>query len=442
MSTPSSTIPCDLAITNGQVLTLGEACKVYEPGLVLIHNHRIVYVGFDGKRAPDYQAKEKLDAGGSIVMPTFLNGHNHAGMSLYRGLGNDLDLDEWLNRVVWPLETKHCTAPNVYLGTMLSAIEMIRSGVSFFADMYFFQDEVATVCEELGMRVILGEGVLDFPTPNSKTPEECLKYTERLTQKYHQHPLIGISVPAHAPYSCTPEVLREVAELASRLNIPATIHLAETQKEFSTYQQQYGKTPTQYIADLGFLEGRAVAYHCNWLTDEDRTILQRSGTGVITITHSNMKLASGICPVSDLLSRGIPVGIGTDGPMSNNNLSMLLDLRTTALLHKIHEKNPKVLPTEEVLRMATLNVAKAYGLEQDLGSLEVGKLADLMIVDTDQAHWQPLHDPHAGIVYTMHPGDVKTVIIHGKVVMKNRRLPQIDESQFIARMKELRNKLG
>ena len=259
MSTPSSTIPCDLAITNGQVLTLGEACKVYEPGLVLIHNHRIVYVGFDGKRAPDYQAKEKLDAGGSIVMPTFLNGHNHAGMSLYRGLGNDLDLDEWLNRVVWPLETKHCTAPNVYLGTMLSAIEMIRSGVSFFADMYFFQDEVATVCEELGMRVILGEGVLDFPTPNSKTPEECLKYTERLTQKYHQHPLIGISVPAHAPYSCTPEVLREVAELASRLNIPATIHLAETQKEFSTYQQQYGKTPTQYIADLGFLEGRAVA---------------------------------------------------------------------------------------------------------------------------------------------------------------------------------------
>jgi len=433
---------CDLAITNAYILTLDDDFTEFAPGLILIRNGKLVYVGPDQPYAPRYKTTETINARNKLVMPAFFNAHNHAGMSIYRGLGNDLVLDDWLNRFVWPMEAKFATPENVHLGTLLSAMEMIRSGTNIFADMYFFEEEVARAAEEIGMRVILGEGILNFPTPHFDNAEKYFTYLEQMITQYRDHSLVGISISAHAPYTCSDELLKRVSELAAYHQVPATIHLAETQWEYDSYMERYGKTSTQYLADLGFFDHHVVAYHCNYLSETDRQILKQSGSGVATITHSNMKLASGVCPVKDLMNWGIPVAIGTDGPASNNNQSVLMDMRSSVLLQKTIEKDPTVLDTHTAIRMATSNGAKAYRMENQLGSLEIGKQADLIMIDTDQPHWQPMHDVYASIVYAMLPSDVETVIVNGRVIMKDRELLQVDEKKILHQVKTLMKKMN
>jgi 5-methylthioadenosine/S-adenosylhomocysteine deaminase len=426
----------DIALTNGYLLTLDNDWSEYKYGTVLIRGSKIEYAGplLDSK---SYIAKRIIDAGGNIIMPAFFNGHTHSAMSVFRGTGNDLPLENWLNDHIWPAEARYATEENVYLGSMISAIEMIRSGTGIFADMYFFQEETIRACMELGIRIIAGEGILDFPTPNKKYPQEGLKYTEYLVSKFSKHPLVDISIPAHSPYSCSLEVLKEVRQLASALDITATIHLAETIREVEEMESKHGKTSTRFLDDIGFFDGRTVAYHCNHLSHEDMVILKERDVGIVTNPRSNMKLGSGIAPIPELISLGLTIGVGTDGAASNNNQNVMLDMQLLARLHKMDKLDPTVINSRQAIRMAVSNNSAIYGTDKKTGSLEAGKRADLIIIDTDQAHWQPLYDPYSNICYSMQPGDVITSMIDGKVIMDNRRIVTVDEEEFKTRISRL-----
>jgi len=427
----------DLEISGGHILTLDQGMTEINPGSVCISGNRIVYVGKTEDKPADTVALKKIDASGKIVMPTFFNCHSHAAMSIFRGLANDLSLDEWLNHFIWPAEKKNVNPDTVYLGTMISAMEMIKSGTSIFADMYFFEEEVARACDEIGMRVILGEGILDFPTPNKDTPGRVMDHTRILYNQFKDHPLITVSVAAHSPYICSPESIRKAAELSRELDISANIHLAETADEITTIRERYSKSPVQYLFDLGFLSERTVAHHGIYLDDEDISLLLQSGTSISTIPDSNMKLGSGLCRVAELIRRGINVAIGTDGAASNNNQSMLRELQQLGRIQKVYNQDPTIMSANQLLLMATLNGAKAYRMDKELGSLETGKAADIMIINPDQPHWYPRYDPVNSIAYAMQSEDVESVVINGEIVMQNRELTRVDEEKLLYRMKKL-----
>lgn len=429
----------DLAITGGRVLTIDQDMTEYYPGSVYISGNRIHWTGRDAEQPVDCQIRERIDASGKIVLPVFFNGHNHSTMSIFRGLGNDLSLERWLNDFIWPAEREMINPETVYLGTMLSVIEMIRSGTGIFSDMYFFEDEVARASEEAGMRVIAGEAVFDFPSPNCASPLESMKFIRRLHERFKTHPLVDVSIAVHSPYTCSPDSIRLAAELSVELDITANIHLAETIGEIETMAGRYGKTPVQYLYDLDFLSERTIAHHSIHLSPGDRQLLKETGTAVITVPNSNMKLGSGSCDVRGLISMGITVGLGTDGPASNNNQSMVREIQQLARLARVTNHDPTILSAVDLIRIATINGARAYRMDKDLGSLECGKKADLQIINPDQPHWYPMYDPYASIAYAMHSEDVESVIIDGKTVMSNRVMVNIDEQRIF---REMRKKAG
>jgi 5-methylthioadenosine/S-adenosylhomocysteine deaminase len=313
---------------------------------------------------------------------------------------------------------------------------MVRSGTGIFSDMYFFEDQVARVCEEVGIRGILGEAILDFPTPSRLNPQESIEFTRQLHTRFRGHPLVNISIAVHSPYACSPEVIRSAGELSQELDIPVNIHLAETLAEIETMQQRYGKTPVEYLNDLGFLTRGTVAHHSVHLTREDKDILRSQGCSVVTLPNSNMKLGSGACPVSELIRSGITVALGTDGPASNNNQSLVREIQQLARLERVINFDPTCLPARELVRIATINGARAYHLDKDLGSLEPGKMADFQIINPDQPHWYPLYDPYNTIAYAMHSEDVESVIINGKIIMHERVMVTVDERRLLREMKK------
>ncbi|MCX6224130.1 MAG: amidohydrolase [Bacteroidia bacterium] len=426
----------DLAITGAHILTIDKDMTEYKPGSVYISGNRIHWIGHDSDQPENCKIQDKIDASGKIVLPVFFNGHNHAPMSIFRGLGNDLSLDRWLNEFIWPAERALINPGTVYRGTMLSVIEMIKSGTGIFSDMYFFEDEVARACEEVGMRVIAGEAVFDFPTPNCATPQESMAFIRKLHEQFRTHPLVDVAIAVHSPYTCSPDIIRQAGELSEELGITANIHLAETILEVETMSRRYGKTPVQYLYDLGFLSLRTIAHHSIHLTHGDRQMLKETGTAVVTLPNSNMKLGSGWCNVAGLIGMGITVALGTDGPASNNNQSMVRELQQLARLESINNLDPTVLSARELIRIATINGAKAYRMDMDLGSLEGGKKADLQIINPDQPHWYPLYDPYNSIAYAMHSEDVESVVIDGKMVMRNRLLVNVDEQRILREMKK------
>jgi 5-methylthioadenosine/S-adenosylhomocysteine deaminase len=425
----------DLAITGGHILTIDERMTEYRTGSVLISGGEIVWIGDEKDQPAGCMIRERIDASGRIVMPAFFNGHNHAAMSIFRGLGNDLSLDRWLNDFIWPAERERVNPASVYLGTRLSAIEMIRSGTGIFSDMYFFEEEVARVCDETGIRGILGEAILDFPSPSRFSPQESFAHTRLLHSQFGNHPLLTVSLAVHAPYTCSPPVIREAGELSRELDLPANIHLAETTTEIGSMAERYGQSPVEYLLEHGFLSERTVAHHSVHLTEDDRKILQSAGTSVVTLPNSNMKLGSGACEVATLLACGINVAIGTDGPASNNNQSIVRDIQQLARLERVTHLDPTRLPARELVRIATINGAKAYGMDALIGSLENGKKADIQIINPDQPHWYPRYDPYTGIAYAMHSEDVESVIVNGRILMKDRELLTIDEHRVIREMK-------
>ncbi|MGD8962995.1 MAG: amidohydrolase, partial [Desulfobacterales bacterium] len=358
---------------------------------------------------------------GGIIMPGLINTHTHAAMTCFRGLADDLQLMSWLNDHIFPAEAK-LDEQKVYSGTLLACAEMIMSGTTCFCDMYLFEDAVARAADDAGMRAVVGEVLYDFDSPNYGPIAQGFEYTRKLIDKWQKHPRVNIAVEPHSTYLCAPELLQEAFDLAQDFKLPLVIHLAESKSEVAQIKERFDRTPVEHLAELGLLAPNVVACHCVESTENDIALLKRYDVKVAHNAESNMKLASGVAPIPRLLDEGICVGLGTDGCASNNNLDLFLEMDTVAKLHKAKTLDPTVMDAQTVLKMATLKGAQVLGLESIIGSLETGKKADLIIVDTARPHLTPMYNPVSHMVYAARGSDVTTVIIDGTIVLEDGQL--------------------
>lgn len=432
----------DIIIHHGLIVTLDEAGTVIDNGYVIINQKQIVEIGEEDKWKGKYYSDKVIDAQGSIVMPGLVNTHTHLAMTMFRGMADDLPLQDWLQNHIWPAEGKYVRAETVYAASMLAMVELIRSGTTTFNDMYFFEEEVALAASQIGMRAVVGEGILDFPTPNSRTPEEALDYAIQLHEKWADNPLINVSVAPHSPYTCSEEVLKKCRRVADSLNLPVHIHLSETAGEVEDMRKSKGISPVAYLERIGFLGERTSAAHCVHVSPRDIDILASHQIAVAHNPQSNMKLASGVAPVPRMQEAGLTISLGTDGAASNNDLNMWEEINTAALLHKVIQNDPTVLNAETAVRMATNGGARTLGLETITGSIEPGKHADLIIVAKDEVHSMPAYDIYAMLAYVSDGSDVETVLIDGKLVMENRKILAIDEAEIIAEFRRLTDEIA
>jgi 5-methylthioadenosine/S-adenosylhomocysteine deaminase len=430
----------DILMTNGWVLTMDDQRREYPTGFVAIQGARIAAVGPMGEAAA-WRAPTVLDAQGGLLLPGLVNTHTHAAMTCFRGLADDLPLMDWLQNHIFPAENRLDHA-KVKAGTLLACAEMILSGTTCFCDMYLFEAAVAEAAHAAGMRAVVGEVLYDFPSPNYGPPEAGLAYTEELIAAWRDDPLITIAVEPHSPYLCAPDLLRRAGAIARDNHLPLVIHVAETAAEVATTRARYGMTPVAHLDALGLLHPGLLACHGVVLSEADMDLLQDHDVKIAHNAESNMKLASGIAPVPALLERGLCVGLGTDGCASNNNLDLLSEMDTVAKLHKVHTMDPTVLDAETVLAMATIEGARALGLAQRIGSLEVGKEADVIMIDTRAPHLTPLYHPASHLVYAARGGDVRTAVIRGRIVMQDRTLLTLDCDQVMADVRRVAATLG
>ena len=423
----------DIIIKNGTILTMDNRNSVFESGQLCIKGDIIAKVG-----APDdgfFEARKLIDARGGLILPGLMNGHTHAAMSLFRGLADDLPLMEWLNNYIFPAEGR-MDADFVYTGTLLACAEMIMSGTTTFCDMYLFEDQVAQAAFLSGMRCIVGEVLYDFTSPSYGAIEKGFEYTESLILKWRDNPLVSIAVEPHSLFTCSPDLLTRANEMALQYNVPLIIHVAETLSEIAEVKKSYGKTPIEHLDSLGLLGPHLIADHAVHLNEEGIGLIAEHDVKVIHNPESNMKLASGIAPIPDLQSRGVIVGIGTDGCASNNNLDLFTEMDMAAKLHKVKVMDPTVMDAVTVLRMATIEGARALGLADIAGSLEEGKRADVIIIDTNKPHLTPMYNPFSHLVYAARGNDVSHSIINGRLVMEDRKLLTLDLKDVMERAKE------
>lgn len=422
----------DLLIFGGTLVTMNAARDVVPNGALAIDDGEIVAVGPAAEVANAYTARDTLrPAAHDIVLPGLVNTHNHAAMTLLRGVADDMRLMDWLQNYIFPAESALVDPDFVRAGTALAALEMIRGGTTTFADMYYFEDDVAWVVRDAGLRGVLGETMLDAPTPDAATVDEALAYTERFLQSWAGHPRVTAAVAPHAPYTAGPETLRRAAELARRHDAPLLIHLAETRDELQQIRDQYGRSPVQHLDTVGFLGPDVLAAHAIWLDAADIATLARHGVGVAHNPESNMKLASGTMPLAALRDAGIAVGLGTDGPASNNDLDMFGAMLTAALLHKHVGEDPTALPAAEAVALATIEGARALGMAEAIGSLEVGKRADVVVVDGGQANLVPRYDPYSHLTYATRAGDVKVTIVDGRLLYREGAFTTLDAAAVV-----------
>ena len=433
--------PVDLVVRNGTVVTVDGARRVIPRGAVAVDGGRIAAVGTEAEVDAGFRARQVLDARGGIVLPGLVNAHTHAAMVLFRGIADDLKLMEWLQKYIFPAEKNNVTAEFVRAGTRLAALEMIRSGTTTFVDMYYFEDQVAEACKEAGLRGVLGSSLIEFPAPDNKTIPEALAYAERFLKRWAEDPLVVPAVAPHSTYLCTPETLKAARALADRYRAPILIHLSESPDEQTQVREHYGRTPTEHLQQLGILRRGVLGAHGIWLTPSDRAILRETGAGVAHCPQSNMKLASGAAPVRDMLAEGMRLGLGTDGAASNNDLDMFEEMLTAAFLAKHTTGDPTVAPAAAVLEMATLGGARALGMEDRIGSLEMGKRADLVVVGLDEPRLHPLYDPVSHLVYAAKGADVRDVMVEGRVIMRDRHVLTLDEKAVIAEADRLRDQV-
>ena len=425
----------DLLIANGCVLTLDDNDSRIDDGAVAVAGERITAVGPE-KEFSDWHIARRIDAGGGIIMPGLVNTHTHAAMTCFRGLADDLPLMTWLNDHIFPAETQLDEAA-VFTGSLLACAEMIRSGTTCFCDMYLFENAVARAAAAAGVRAVVGEVLFDFPSPHYGPIDEGFAFVEKMIDTWRQNPLITVAVEPHSPYLCSPAVLKRAHRLADSNGLPLVIHLAETENEMALIRDKHRLTPVGLLADLGILGPNLLACHCVVLADEDIDLLHTFDVKVSHNAESNMKLASGIAPVPRLMQAGICVGIGTDGCASNNNLDLFLEMDTVAKLHKVSTLDPTVLDAAAVLRMATIDGARALGLDRVTGSLDPGKAADVIVIDTAKPHLTPMYDPASHLVYSAGGGDVAVTVINGRVVMENGRVLTIDEGEVMAEVNRI-----
>ncbi len=432
----------DLIVAGGTVVTMDTQRRVIEDGAVAVRADSIAAVGTRAEIEAQFDAPRTIDASGMIVMPGLINGHAHAAMSLFRGIADDLTLDDWLQKYIFPAEARNVTPEFVTWGTRLGVLEMIRGGITTYADMYYFEDAVARATKDAGMRAILGETIIDFPAPDNKTTAQAFAYTQDYVNRWRGDPLITPAIAPHSIYTCSEKTLEDAAALARRNGVPILIHIAEAPSELEQSRQKHGATPVAYLERIGVLGPDVVGAHCVWVNAADIAALAHFGVGCINNPSSNMKTASGVMPVPEMLAAGEAVGLATDGAASNNNLDMFEEMDLAAKLQKITRMDPRALPAEQVVRMATIGGARAIHLEKEIGSLETGKKADLILVDTRAPHATPMYDVYSGLVYAMKASDVKTVIIGGKIVMEDRRVLTLDEPRILAKAEEYKKQIS
>ncbi len=407
---------------------MDENLSVIKDGFVAVAGNKIIAAGA-GDEIKNYNSGKIIDAGNSIVMPGLINTHTHAAMAYFRGLADDLPLNVWLEKHIWPAEAKYVNEEFVRQASELACLEMLKSGTTCFNDMYFFEEITAEIAKKIGMRAVIGDGILNFPTPGCKSPEEAIDKTIMLAEKFKNDELINVALAPHSIYACDKNILIKAKLEAEKHNLLLHIHIGETKKETEDCEKQYGKSPVAYLDSIGFLGNNVVAAHSVWLDDNDIEIYQNRGVKISHCPISNMKLASGIMPLSKM--KNITISLGTDGAASNNTLDLFSDMRACALLHKISEMDPTAASARQVVQMATINGAKTLGLENKIGSLEIGKQADIITVNLDKPHLAPIYDPYSHLVYCANSGDVENIIINGKIIMESREVKTLCEEKIL-----------
>ncbi|HEY7497591.1 MAG TPA: amidohydrolase family protein [Vicinamibacterales bacterium] len=420
-----------LIITGGAVVTVDAADRLITPGAVAIDGRDIVGVDTADAIAQRFTARETIDARGQVVLPGLINTHTHAPMVLYRGLADDLALMEWLQKYIFPAEAKTVSPEFVRAGTRLAALEMIQSGTTAYADMYYFEEEIAKATKEAGIRGVLGQTIIQFPVPDAKTPEDGIARATSFIREWKSDELIVPAIAPHSMYTLDAKTLKTIRAVADKERAPVIVHLAETSDEVKVAREKYKTTPTQFLESIGFWGERTLAAHGVHLTPADIAILAKRRVGVSHNPESNMKLASGTAPVIRLQRAGVHVGLGTDGAASNNDLDMFEAMRQAAFLHKLITNDPRALPAKTAIRMATIEGARILGLEREIGSLESGKRADLLVVAMRTARQTPMYDPLSHLVYVTRGDDVQTMVVNGKIVMRDRRVLTLNEKAVL-----------
>ncbi len=418
----------DVMISGGTVVTMDKDRRVLEDGAVAILGDEILEVGKRADLLRSYTPRRVINAARKVVIPGLINTHTHIPMVLFRGISDDLDLNDWLTKYIFPAEAKNVDEAFVRAGTRLGLAEMIRGGTTTYCDMYYFEDAIAEETKRAGVRGVLGETVIDFPAPDNKTWDAMMSYTDRFLGRWKNDPLIVAAIAPHAPYTVSTAHLAAARTLSDSHNSPIVIHVAETRKEVDDITEQKGATPMAYLDRIGFLNERVIAAHTVFLTDAEIDLMKRKGVGSAHCPQSNMKLASGTARIPFMLLKDIDVGLGTDGAASNNDLNMWEEMDSAAKLHKLISGDPKVANAEQMFEMATIRGARALDLDKITGSIEVGKRADITIVDFDSLHQTPFYNVYSHLVYATKASDVSSVIINGRIVMLNRRLLTLDEN--------------
>jgi len=436
----------DLILRNAIIITMDSDFHQYEPGAIAISGNTIQGIGLENDILNEFLSEKTIDCNNKVLMPGLVNAHTHVPMTLLRGLADDLRLDVWLMGYMMPVEREFVSPDFVRLGTQIACAEMIKSGITSFADMYYFEEDVAKATAEIGMRAVCSQTVLKFPTPDAKFFEESLEMSRDYIQRWKGHELIVPSVAPHAPYTCTPEILKATAMLAAEFDVPLHTHLSETLFEVETMRKQQGMPVIPYVKKQGLFEAKVLAAHCVHIDDGEIRTLQHLGAGIAHNPSSNLKLASGVAPVKRMLDLGVNVGIGTDGPASNNDLDMFEEIRLTSFLQKGTIGDPTVLPARSTLLMATRMGAQALHIGDITGSLEVGKRADLILLDITPIHNSPRfkHNPlgiYAQIVFASKASDVTDVMVNGKWLMRSHELLGLDEKELITNSQEYAQKI-
>lgn len=426
---PSPPQTVDYLILGGTIVTMDPARRIISDGGIAVKDGKIVSVGTRAEVAAAFRSRSTVNAAGKVIIPGLINTHTHIPMTLFRGIADDMDLQEWLTKFIFPAEAKNVNEEFVRAGTRLGLAEMIRGGTTTFCDMYYFEDAIADETRRAGVRGVLGETVIDFPAPDNKTFTAGLEYSERFIRRWKGDPLIIPAVAPHAPYTVSAEHLIAARDLSNRLGVPLVIHLAEANTETEFIQRNHkGLRPIEFVESIGFLTNRTIAAHVIQANPEELAILLRRGVGIAHNPQSNMKLAAGVAPVPEMLRLGLNVGLGTDGPASNNDLNLWEEMDTAAKLHKVFTGDPKVVSAEDAFAMATIGGARALHIGDLTGSIEKGKEADIVIVDFTSLHQTPMYNLYSHLVYATKASDVASVMIHGRWVMLNRRLLTLNES--------------
>jgi len=423
----------DIIIKADYILPMDESLAVIQKGAIAIKDKKIVAVDTAALITQHYSASKIISGEGKVAFPGLINTHTHAAMVYFRGLADDLPLKVWLEEHIWPAEAKWLSPEFVNDAVELACLEMLKAGITAYADMYFFGDAVAQATGKIGMRAVVGSGVVDFPSATGNNADDYLANAEQFIAKWKGDDLIVPSIADHSAYACSPETLKKSKALADRHEVMLQIHLSETEWEVNEILSRYGRRPVAHLASLGLLDERLIAAHCVWLESDEITMLARSKTNVSHCMGSNLKLASGIAPVVKMLQAGVNVTFGTDGAASNNNLSILSEMSTAAKVHKAISGDPTALSAKQAMLMATRHGAEALGLGSLCGSLEQGKAADIVIADLRRPHLTPLYDIYSHIAYSMNAADIDTVLVGGKIILEQRNLTTADEAEIMTK---------